>query len=356
MKQYNVIGLMSGTSLDGLDIASCSFIEEAGNWEFKIQQAETISYTNEWIKNLTVAPFLSSDELRQLDFSYGNYLAVKTLTFIEKNKLNPDFIASHGHTIFHQPEKNFTLQIGNGTQMAEILKLPVIYDFRALDISLGGQGAPLVPIGDQLLFKDFEICLNLGGFANISFDLQGRRMAQDVCPVNMALNFISQKEHQEYDHNGQMALKGKINSELLKTLNNISYYHIDPPKSLSREWFESEFLSILLKFPISNYDLLHTITEHIAFQISNSFRIKEKGKVLITGGGAHNAYLMQRIQALTNLNIEIPDHDLVDFKEAVVFAFLGILRMRDEVNCLGSATGAKHDSCGGIIANPKKIA
>ncbi|MBU1013142.1 MAG: anhydro-N-acetylmuramic acid kinase [Bacteroidetes bacterium] len=354
MKQYNVIGLMSGTSLDGLDIASCNFIQEEGNWEFKIHHAETIPYPKEWIKKLTEAPFLSAIALKQLDLSYGKYLAEKTLTFIAKHQLKPDFIASHGHTIFHQPEKSYTLQIGNGNQIAETLKLPVIYDFRSLDISLGGQGAPLVPIGDQLLFNDFEICLNLGGFANISFDLNGRRMAQDVCPVNMALNFISQKEHQKYDHNGQMALKGKINSELLKTLNNISFYHIDPPKSLSREWFESEFLSILLKFPISNFDLLRTVTEHIAFQVSNSFMVKDKGKVLITGGGAHNTFLIQRIQTLTNLNLVIPDHALIDFKEAVVFAFLGILRIRDEVNCLSSATGARHDSSGGRIATSKE--
>jgi len=345
---------MSGTSLDGLDIAFCSFIEEKGNWDFKIRQAETIQYTNEWIKKLTEAPSLSAIELKQLDLSYGKYLAERTSAFIEKHRLNPDFIASHGHTIFHQPEKGYTLQIGNGNQMAETLNLPVIYDFRSLDISLGGQGAPLVPIGDQLLFKDFEICLNLGGFANISFDLNGGRMAQDVCPVNMALNFISQRENQKYDHNGIMASKGKINSELLEILNNILFYHLDPPKSLSREWFESEFLSNMFKFPIPNYDLLRTITEHIAFQISNSFNVKEKGKVLITGGGANNAYLIERIQALSNLNLVIPDNDLIDFKEAVVFAFLGILRMRNEINCLSSATGAKHDSCGGSIAFPKK--
>jgi len=354
MKQYNVIGLMSGTSLDGLDIASCNFIREEGNWEFKIHHAETIPYPNEWIKKLTEAPFLSAIALKQLDLSYGKYLAEKTLTFIAKHQLSPDFIASHGHTIFHQPEKNYTLQIGNGNQMAETLNLPVIYDFRSLDISLGGQGAPLVPIGDQLLFKDFDICLNLGGFANISFDLNGKRMAQDVCPANMALNLISQNENQKYDHNGQMASSGAVDYKLFNALNKIHYYHIPPPKSLSREWFESEFLSILLKFPISNFDLLRTITEHIAFQVSNSFMVKEKGRVLITGGGAHNTFLIQRIQALTNLSLVIPDNALVDFKEAVVFAFLGILRIRDEVNCLGSATGARHDSSGGRIATPKK--
>ena len=352
MGRYTVIGLMSGTSLDGLDIVCCEFREKGKKWNFLIKEAETIPYNEEWIKSLSNAPLLKSQELKRLDILYGRYLAEKTLNFIHKNTLKPDFIASHGHTIFHQPEKGYTLQIGNGTEMAKQLKLPVIFDFRSLDVSLGGQGAPLVPIGDQLLFNGFDCCLNLGGFANVSYELNGKRIAYDICPANIALNKISRQLGVEFDIDGQLASKGELNFGLLKELNKISFYELLAPKSLSREWLESVFFEIINKFQIPIKDILRTLTEHIAIQISKSIKIKKNGSVLITGGGAHNIFLINRLKALTTLKLIIPEKELIDFKEAIIFAFLGILRMKNEINCLSSVTGAQHDCSGGQIAYP----
>jgi anhydro-N-acetylmuramic acid kinase len=352
MKEYTVIGLMSGTSLDGLDLACCNFKEEDGNWSFKVIRAETISYSRKWLELLNDAYQKEIHDLNEIDLKFGHHLAEASLDFIKNLGLKPDFIASHGHTIFHKPEQGITLQIGNGEAMSKILGLPVIYDFRSLDISLGGQGAPLVPIGDKLLFNHYDFCVNLGGFANTSYDLKGERFAQDISPVNMILNNLSQRIGLVYDRNGELASKGNLNTKLLKALNELPFYGMDAPKSLSREWFEYEFLPIVDKFNIEIPDLLSTVTEHIAIQIGTSLKIKTKGSALITGGGAHNTYLINRIQAHTNIKLVIPGNELIDFKEAIVFAFLGVLRMRNEVNCLSSATGANEDCSGGRIAYP----
>ena len=343
---------MSGTSLDGLDLAYCNFEKVEEKWSYKVEKAETISYQDEWIKKLSTAYQTPIEKLKEINHGYGQFLAQITQDFIHRNNLKPDFIASHGHTIYHNPNEGISLQIGDGNEMAKALKLPVIYDFRSLDISLGGQGAPLVPIGDKLLFGHFDFCLNLGGFANISYDYQGERLAQDVCPVNMILNNLSQRMGFNYDKDGKLASKGKIDVELLNELNKIPFYQYNAPKSLSREWFEEEFLLITKKFKTDTHNLLRTITEHIAIQIAKSFESKTEGSVLVTGGGAHNSYLIKRIQSHTNLQLILPEQELINFKEAIVFAFLGVLRMRNEVNCLSSATGAKQDCSGGRMSNP----
>lgn len=352
MKKFNVIGLMSGTSLDGLDVACCDFYENNGKWSYKIIKAVTKYYSDEWNSILQKAHLESRENLIKLDSLYGKYLAELIIDFINEFNLNPDFISSHGHTIFHQPEHKFTLQIGNGQKMAEVVKLPVISDFRSLDVSLGGQGAPLVPIGDKLLFSNYDFCINLGGIANISFDHKNRRIAYDICPVNMALNALSMREGFSYDQDGLMASKGNLIAELLNNLNDIKYYRQLPPKSLSREWFESEFLHHLNNNAFNNNDLLRTMVEHIAMQISFSIKESKGTKGLITGGGTHNSFLVQRIKNLSKTEIIIPSPNLIDFKEAIVFGFLGVLRMQNQVNCLSSVTGASRNNCGGIIAWP----
>ncbi len=343
---------MSGTSLDGLDLAFCEFLENDGVWKFEIKHVETLAYTDEWKRKLLTVSKLPNDQIKKLDVSYGKYLAEETLSFIKTHSLKPDFIASHGHTVFHQPEKKYTLQIGDGEIMARILGLPVISDFRSLDVFYGGQGAPLVPIGDKLLFSKFDSCINLGGIANISFEENGKRIAYDICPVNMALNYYSKKQGFEFDKDGKLASEGNFCKALFETLNNIPYYQQKAPKSLSREWFESEFLSSINNFKIPVNDFLNTLTEHIAFQISNSLISKNKGTILLTGGGAHNTYLANRIQLISNKKVIIPEDEIIDFKEAIIFGFLGVLRMRNEVNCLSSVTGASQDCSGGKISYP----
>jgi len=341
------IGLMSGTSLDGLDIVAVIFNNQNKKWNFEIIEAETISYEKEWLYKLKSAPTLSGEELTQLHSEYGRYLGLKTLKFIKKTEFKPDLISSHGHTIFHQPDKGYTLQIGNGADIAAIANTLTVSDFRTGDVAMGGQGAPLVPVGDKLLFSEFEYCLNLGGFANISFNKNNKRIAFDNCPVNFVLNRFAEKHGLSYDINGDLGRQGSINIELLDKLNHIPYYHYSSPKSLGREWVEQEFFPILDRFKIAETDKLRTVYEHIAFQICSI--LSGKGKMLSTGGGTFNTFLIERISDLTTTEIIIPSKEIINYKEAIIFAFLGVLRVKRINNCLASVTGAKKDSCGGII-------
>ncbi len=348
METYHVIGLMSGTSLDGVDIAYCSFKFE-NKWRFSINKAESFSYPAHWISKLKSWYECDASVLAAADFEYGQYLGALVKNFINRHHLQPDFIASHGHTIFHQPRRGFTLQIGNGNAIAAETGLPVIYDFRSMDLALGGQGAPLVPIGDRLLFSDFEYCLNLGGFANISFEKKTKRIAYDICPVNIVLNQLSQREGKDYDKDGMMARSGKLIQDLFDLVNQLEYYQKEAPKSLGREWVDANILPLLDQYMAAPSDLLATWTHHVAYQVSRSVNAGTGGRMLVTGGGAMNAYLVELIRSMARLEIIIPDVNLIHFKEALIFAFLGVLRWRNEINCLSSVTGAKKDSSSGVI-------
>lgn len=354
MNKYNVIGLMSGTSLDGIDLAYCHFEEENGKWSFKVEKAETISYSEEWKKKLSEVETKSALEYAQTDVDFGHLLGKTIAGFIKKHQLNPDFIASHGHTIFHQPEKKLTTQIGNGAAIAAECGCTVISDFRTIDVALGGQGAPLVPIGDKLLFSDYDFCLNLGGFGNISFEENGKRIAFDTSPVNIVMNLLVKEIRLDYDKDGVLAASGEVNDELLNELNSLDFYQKPYPKSLGKEWVLSTFLPVLDKYNISLNDKLRTICEHVAFQIGEITKAQSGiKKMIITGGGAKNKFLIARIKKLSGVEVTIPDEITIDFKEALIFAFLGVLRMRNEPNCLKSVTGASHDNIGGAVYQGK---
>lgn len=348
MDNYKVIGLMSGTSLDGVDLAYCEFTFNK-SWKYQIVCADTISYPDSWKNRLSSLINNSEVEIKTANIEYGEYMGLLIKDFIKKYNISPDFIASHGHTIFHQPEKKYTLQIGDGEAMSELVKLPVIYDFRSLDVQLGGQGAPLVPIGDKFLFNDYAYCLNFGGIANVSYDYKGNRIAFDICPVNMVLNHYSKKEGLEYDDEGQLAKSGNLNDELFSKLNKLDYYKKSPPKSLGREWVEKKIFPLIDKFNLKSEDVLRTFVEHVVYQIAKVLNSQEKRNILITGGGAKNKYLIQQLKKTIDSEIVIPDETIIDYKEALVFAFLGVLRWRNEVNCLASVTGASRDSSGGVI-------
>ena len=346
-KEIAVIGLMSGTSLDGLDIAAVNFWMLNDKWSFEIVETETISYSKKRIEILQNAPSLSGEKLTQLHTEYGNFIGTKTNEFIIRTGFMPDLIASHGHTVFHQPAKSFTLQIGNGAEIAAVTKIKTVSDFRTTDIALGGQGAPLVPIGDKLLFSDYDYCLNLGGFANVSYDENKQRIAYDICPVNIILNYFATKKGLPYDRNGDLGKLGKINADLLEKLNCLDYYKQHPPKSLGREWIEQELFPVLNFSDISDQDKLRTIYEHIAIQISKI--TSDKSKLLISGGGAFNSYLIERINRHSSISVIVPDNVIINFKEALIFAFLGVLRLQNKINCLSSVTGAQRDSCCGAV-------
>jgi len=351
MKAYHVIGLMSGTSMDGLDIAFCKFILDSNQWTYEIVQAETLAYSKEWKQRLSSAE--SSLDLVQTHYDYGYYIGKTVKLFIEKHNIKVDFVSSHGHTLFHQPSKRITFQLGHGAAIAAECHLPVVCDFRSLDVALGGQGAPLVPIGDQFLFPAYDFCLNLGGFANVSFEKDKERIAFDICPVNIMLNELAKKMGKEFDENGQEGRKGNVSLDLLNELNQLEFYapQRQGPKSLGKEWLIEHFSPIVNKYPLSLQDQFSTIYEHVAMQIALAIKREKPGRILITGGGAHNSFLIERISALTNHQPIIPDKRTVDFKEALIFAFLGILKLRGEINCLKSVTGATRDNSGGVIYN-----
>jgi len=357
-KTYKVIGVMSGTSLDGIDLAAVEFTILDQKWNFKILEKETISYTEDWVNKLKEAVTFSEEKLTQLNENYTLLLGGIIKEFINKHQLHDiDAVCSHGHTILHQPQNGFTLQIGNLHNIAKIIGTKVVCDFRVQDVQLGGQGAPLVPIGDRILFSEYDYCLNLGGFSNVSFEDKNNRIAFDISPVNTVLNFYANKLGLEYDNKGEISRSGNLNSDLLNALNALEYYTKPFPKSLGFEFVKEIVLPLIELHSIATADKMHTFTEHIAQQTANSLNNFKnyhglKGKLLVTGGGAYNNFLMERMQFhLPTMELIIPDAELLEFKEALIFALLGVLKLREEINVLGSVTGAKKNHSSGVIFN-----
>ena len=353
---YKVIGLMSGSSLDGLDIAYVQLEEVRGKWSYEIIHAECMSYSEQWVDGLRHAADMNVGDFLKLHTKYGRYLGERVNEFIEKYNLGHKvhFIASHGHTVFHEPQNATTGQIGDGAAIAATTGLPVISDLRAMDLALGGQGAPIVPIGDRLLFGDVDYLLNIGGIANIT--VQASSTAFDICPANQILNGLAEREGKTMDEGGAMAAQGNLLPGVLDNLNSADYYKLQPPKSLSNEAARDLVFPKLLEAEHSTYDLLHTMAQHIADQVANAVKQyphgKEQAKLLATGGGAFNTYLVMQIEKALlphNVAIVVPDANVVKYKEALVMALIGTLRWREEVNVLSSVTGASRDSVGGAL-------
>lgn len=351
--EYYVIGLMSGTSMDGLDLAYVHFQYKHNQWNFEIISAETFGYNKSWLHDLNTARSLNEPELNKLDQKYGEYLGQTVQKFCAKHCIEKvDFVASHGHTIHHKPMEGITVQIGDGKVISNRIQIPVVYDFRTQDVQLGGQGAPLVPIGDELLFSEFDACLNLGGFSNISFHHQGKRVAFDIAPANIVLNQYVKKLGYTFDRDGEIARSGSLNLELLKQLNQLSFYSAPIPKSLGIEWVES-CVYPLISLEENVDTVLRTLVEHSTYQISRVLDDYQVNSLLVTGGGAFNSFFMERLSKQASSKIIIPRHEVVEYKEALIFAFLGVLRWRNEINVLKSVTGAKKDHCSGRVTIPK---
>ncbi|MDT0559402.1 anhydro-N-acetylmuramic acid kinase [Ichthyenterobacterium sp. W332] len=348
--EYNVIGVMSGTSLDGIDLAYITFTIINDKWHFKIHNTETISYSDYWFNKLSKLTNISDNELIKIDESYTELLANAIQNFIDINVIETlDLVSSHGHTALHKPEDGISVQIGNRKMISNYIKTTVVCDFRIQDVKLGGQGAPLVPIGDRILFSDYEYCLNLGGFANISTEANVGRVAYDICPVNIVLNYYVRKIGLDFDDKGQLASEGTINKLLLDKLNQIKFYSRKPPKSLGLEWVEDKIFPLINAFNLEIKDVLRTFVEHVAYQISKA--IEDNSKVFITGGGVFNDFLIARLKSMSRSYIIIPDNDIIEYKEALIFGLLGVLKLRGEVNCLKSVTGAIKDHSSGVIYN-----
>jgi anhydro-N-acetylmuramic acid kinase len=353
MVELEILGLMSGTSLDGLDIAHVKFTFLDKTKKFKLLNFKTFNYSSEFKEEIRNATNLSALELVKLDKKIGKEFAKHVNSFIKEKQLDRSeihAIASHGQTIYHQPENGFTVQIGCGATIAYHTKLHVVNDFRTMDVIAGGQGAPLVPKGDFDLFQEqADAFLNLGGFANISLKIENEIIAFDICPANLPLNEIVFKLGLPFDKDGLLARSGKCNEELLNELNALNFYSQNAPKSLGTEWLQEEFYPIFKAFKISEADQLATISEHIAHQISKVVVQFGCKKVFVTGGGTKNLFLMDRISALTDVEIIIPEESISDFKEALIFAYLGALFLLDQPNCVSTVTGAEKSVIGGCL-------
>lgn len=342
---------MSGTSLDGLDVAYCE-IDEMG---FQLLAAETYPYNEDWLKRLTTIERASAYEYTLLDMQLGHYFGQIVNLFRKDYQGHVDAVASHGHTIFHQPELGLTTQIGDGDAIAAETGLPVVYRFRNLDVALGGQGAPLVPIGDRMLFGKYDACVNLGGICNISYESENGRRAFDICPCNMVLNEIARTAGKRYDENGLIARRGTVSDNLLEQMNSLPYYLKPAPKTLGKEWYANNMQPLIQASRLSPNDLSRTLVEHISQQIANAVKGHSIGTLLLTGGGAKNRFLAARIQALLpGCAITVPPSNIIDYKEAIIFAFLGYLRLTGKNNIMQSVTGARYDCCGGNIAGSCK--
>ncbi|APQ18465.1 anhydro-N-acetylmuramic acid kinase [Maribacter hydrothermalis] len=357
MKTYKIIGLMSGTSLDGLDLAYCHIWENKGTWHFDIKETKSVKYSLEMLNTLKNAISLSAEKLIELHNTYGTWLGEQTSIFINENNLEVDYIASHGHTTHHRPEMGLTFQVGSAQHLANSTGIKVIADFRTNDLALGGQGAPLVPIGDRMFFNEFEFCLNLGGISNISFEVKDKRIAYDIGLANMILNYITRKVDLEYDEDGKLARSGSINIEMLGQLNSLKYYLLPHPKSIGYEWFLEEVVPIVEGTEDTIENLLHTSIHHICDKVAQQIQlnyIHKNQRLLITGGGALNSFLIETLQQKlgTTTKVVVPDKIIIEFKEALVFALMGVLRVEQLTNVLSSVTGAKKDSSSGVLFIP----
>ncbi|WP_281542922.1 anhydro-N-acetylmuramic acid kinase [Maribacter aestuarii] len=357
MKSYKVLGLMSGTSLDGLDLAYCHIWENEGKWQFEIKETTSITYTEVMQTELKDSIHLSAESLLQLHNTYGIWLGERALDFIKNKNLDVEFIASHGHTSHHRPEMGLTFQLGSGQHLANSSGQKVICDFRSNDLALDGQGAPLVPIGDRLFFSEYDFCLNLGGISNISFEVKDKRIAYDIGLANMILNYIIRKIGLDYDKDGELARTGEINSDMLKRLNDLKYYLLPHPKSIGYEWFIEEVVPIVEDTEDTLQNLLHTSVHHICDKIAQQIKLNSdetKKRLLITGGGAMNSFLIETLKQKlgTQMEVVVPEPILIEFKEALVFALMGVLRVERQINVLRSVTGAKRDSSSGVVYLP----
>jgi len=408
---YKVIGLMSGSSLDGLDIAYVHLQERAGSgkqaaksWDFELIHTTCYPYTESWKQRLAAAPSLSALEYQLLHVEYGHYLGEQVLRFIQEFGLEykVQLIVSHGHTTFHWPARQLTAQLGDGAAIAATTRVNVVSDLRAMDLALGGQGAPIVPIGEELLLPGYELFLNVGGIANVSKhggaggaaggggagsgSGAGRGfLAFDICPANRVLNALAELERRPHDEGGTLAASGKIDHPLLQQLNALPYYNMPYPKSLANEFGTEVVLPLIRQAMsergLSTVDALRTYVEHIALQVARAVDAlggtdgarggaraagdaaagdaafvaaggAEAGAVrrmLVTGGGAHNTFLVERLRHRLGFEVVVPEKSLVDYKEALIMALIGVLRWREENNVLASVTGASRDSIGGAV-------
>ncbi|HPE85764.1 MAG: anhydro-N-acetylmuramic acid kinase [Bacteroidia bacterium] len=349
---YVAAGVMSGTSLDGLDMVLCRFCPRNENWNFQLLKAKTEPYSNTWRQRLATLHLQDARTFVETDRAFGAFIGQQLHEFLAAAPEQPRVIGSHGHTIFHTPLEGITCQIGHGASIAAITGISTVNDFRTTDVALGGEGAPLVPAGDKLLFNQYAQCLNLGGFANLSFEENGKRIAGDIAPCNFILNSLAHQLGFPYDDRGNIAKNGKLILPLLENLNALPFFKRPFPKSLAREWVEHNVLPLISNSGHTPSDILATFTQHVAIQIARQINQAPGTTVLVSGGGAYNKFLVREIQQKTTKTLTIPDNDIIHFKEALIFALLAVLRVNETVNTYAEVTGAQSDSISGALFLP----
>jgi anhydro-N-acetylmuramic acid kinase len=358
---YRAIGIMSGSSLDGLDIVFAEFTETRGAWTFEIKAADCLPYSAEWQQQLKDAIHLNAQQYMRLHTAYGHYIGEQVNTFIDSHQLHHQvqIISSHGHTTFHEPAHQMTGQLGDGAAIASVTGINVVSDLRAMDVALGGQGAPIVPMGEKLLFAQYPLLLNIGGIANVSASLGDDYIAFDICPANRVLNAWAAQAGKSYDDGGKMAASGFVRDEVLSAMNSQPYYAQPFPKSLANDFGTDVIFPLLKNAALSVPDALRTMVEHIAIQTTRSvgrllqrMPAEKPVSMLVTGGGAHNAFLIERLEASLKpmgVQIVVPDAGIINYKEALIMALLGVLRWREENTVLHTVTGASRSSIGGAV-------
>ena len=347
-KPFRVIGAMSGSSLDGLDLSLCRFPD--GDRPFNIEAARTVPYPADLRRRLLEAMDAPALEAARLDRDLGRFIGEACRDLIAEAG-TADLVASHGHTLYHRPEEGLTTALGHGAWIAAACGLPVVNELRSLDVALGGQGAPLVPLGERDLFPGHRAFLNLGGICNVGLHGTDRVLGYDACIGNQALDRLAGEAGLDCDRDGALARSGAVNEELLATLDALPFHAQSPPRSLGREWFREAVEPLIGRTDIPLADRLRTVVEHIAGQVAKALE-GARGPVLVTGGGAHNGFLVERLRARSSTPVELPEKDVIDFKEALVFAWLGLLRWQGRPTSLASVTGAARDSVGGAVWLP----
>jgi len=356
MEKLNILGIMSGSSMDGVDLVLCEIGYEDDRYIYNILKGETYDYDDKWRLRLSKLRTQNAMAYAKTDVFYAHYLASLVEDFKSNTDLKIDLIASHGHTIFHNPEQKLTAQVGDGSTLAALTEIPVVSDFRRGDVAIGGEGAPLVGIGDEHLFREFDFCLNLGGFANISTHKENERIAFDIAACNILTNRLARDLELSYDNRGEIASKGAINYDMLNELNNVDFYRIEGPKSLNRDWISKELWPVVKEFrDLPLEDRMKTIVDHIAFQVGKAVEKLSDGnsdgkRLYVTGGGAFNDTLIDHIKSHTEAEVIVPEEDIVNYKEAVIFAFLGYLRMNNVENTAAAATGASRNLVSGALS------
>lgn len=348
---------MSGTSLDGLDLCAVEFERTNGRWTYRIHAFETIPYRGTlWPEHLTAA-YRDRGALRtQVSHEFALWCQGQWLDFGARHQFAAHAVAHHGHTVEHDPLRGITVQIGHEASAFASSPIPVVGDFRSGNVARGGQGAPLVPLADRDLFEDFAVCVNLGGFSNASWtDGGGLRRAGDLGPCNGLLNPLAGELGRDYDPEGTYAATGTARPT--PDLEKLHYYGAPFPKSLGREWMETDFLPAFnAKRPNRTEDALATASAHIAWSIAQGLRAANapKGPALLSGGGAYNTDLIRRLrETAPEWEWTVAPKDILEAKEALAFAYLGLLRLRGEPNVLASYAGGTADGCDGSIFGPR---